>query len=215
MIRWLMAFALVLPAAPAQAQDSAAGEWRDEDSFEKFHGLLLQEDGTFLYALSVGALDQRSQGSWVQQASTVTLTTAPVPVPPEFRPEQADPDPDAPLVQVDWAHGGGVALIDVTVGCGDGTIAAGYTQLDGWSPPDGECPDPQWLELVEPVNDIRSPRYALAGQAGERSGGLHIVLEPNDFGVVDLTGTTGILAGDRLELLLRGYSVTFVRHSEP
>lgn len=207
----LAAVAALLPSsalAQEQVEQGAAGEYRDEDSFEMFHGLLLREDGTFLYALSVGALDQQSAGTWTQQGGTVTLTTAPTPVPPEFREVAPDEGEDAPLVQVSWPHGGGVALVDVTLGCADGSVVAGYTQLDGWSPPDDEpCADPQWLELTVPMHDIRSPRYDLAG----RVQGLRFVLEPNDFGIVDLTGTTGTVKGDRLVLTLRGVQRVFVR----
>ena len=205
LFRAIAGLAMALLALPAHAQDNAAGEYRDEDSFEKFHGLLLRPDGTFAYALSIGALDQRSGGSWEQQGDTVTLTTSPTPVAPLFR--QADPDESesAPFVLVSWPNGQGIPGVDITLGCTDGTTLTDYTQYDGWSPPAGECDGPQWIELVEGIHDIRSPRYPIADGAR----GLRFVLVPNDFGVVDLTGATGKLDGDRLVMHLRGYPVTF------
>lgn len=198
-------FALLSAAAPLQAQDDAAGEYRAEDSFEKFHGLLLKPDGTFEYTLSVGALDQRSSGSWEQQGDTVTLTTSPTPLAPVFRQAERDENEGAPFVLVSWPDGEGIPGIDITLGCADGTTLTDYTQYDGWSPPEGACDEPQWIELVEDIHNIRSGRFPIA----EGASGLRFVLEPNDFGVVDLTGTIGTLDADRLVLVLHGYTITF------
>ncbi|MBD3729218.1 MAG: hypothetical protein IE933_05880 [Sphingomonadales bacterium] len=200
-------FPVAAPAPSAEQADDAVGEYRDVNSFEMFHGLLLRADGTFAYALSVGALDRRSAGTWVREGDVITLTTDPKPVAPEFVAAPDDGAAGAPYLIVTWPDGDGIAGVDVLLGCGDGTQISDYTQYDGWSPGAGTCPDPQWVELEEGIHQIRSPRFPVAG----RRGGLHFVLEPHDFGVADLTGTQGVLKEGKLVLTLGGQSAIFER----
>lgn len=217
MIRRLaIAAALALAMhSPAQAedrvQDPAAGEYRDTSSFEMFHGLLLRPDGTYDYALSVGALDRRSAGSWRREGDTIVFTTTPRPVPPEIVEGPGNTAPDAPFLQVTWPNGKGIAGVTFRLGCGDGSTLDDYTQAEGWSPPAGDCSDPQWIELDESIQDIRSPRFDISG----RKGGLRFVIVPNDFGVTDLTGATARIEGGRLVMQLtmqeHSYRVVFNR----
>ncbi|MGD9663858.1 MAG: hypothetical protein AB7U34_01410, partial [Novosphingobium sp.] len=153
--------AVSVTAALAQEDARIAGEYRAVDSFEMFQGLLLRPDGTFAYALSVGALDQRSSGTWTRHGDSFELVTTPKPVPPRFVQGDASEDADAPFVQVTWPNGRGIAGIDVVLGCRGREPVGGYTQEDGWSPPSGDCPHPEWIELVEPIHETRSARIAI------------------------------------------------------
>lgn len=194
-------------AALAEQEPQIAGEYRATDSFEMYRGLLLRPDGTFAYALSVGALDQRSSGTWTQQGNTFDLVTTPKPVPPEFAQVEAAKGGGAPFLAVMWPNGRGIAGIDVTLGCEGQEPLYDYTQEDGWSPPSGACARPLWVQLAEPVHDIRSPRFTIETVAS----GLRFVLQPNSFGVIDLTGARGVVTGDRLVFHFDGREDDFVR----
>ena len=63
---------------------------------------------------------------------------------------------------------------------------AGYTQAEGWSfnEPEARPGDHRiaWVELVEPIYGVVSPRFAIDPPA---TGALVFVLTPNDIEVVD------------------------------
>lgn len=191
----------------AQTHQSAAGEYTIPGSFEMYVGLLLREDATFEFALSVGAMDKRSAGTWEQDGQIVTLTTTPKPVPPVFERAPQNEAADAPFLLVTWPNGRGIAGITFALGCENNTELSHYTQSDGWSPPEGSCTKPEWIELTEGIHEIKSPRYDITGETGA----LHFVLQPNSFGVLDMTGTTGLLDGEKLSLSFMGTTEDFVR----
>lgn len=193
--------------ASAETQQSAAGEYTIPDSFEMYVGLLLREDATFEFALSVGAMDKKSAGTWKQDGQTVTLTTTPKPVPPVFERAERNEAADAPFLLVTWPNGRGIAGITFALGCENNTKLSDYTQSDGWSPPEGSCTMPEWIELTESIHEIYSPRFDIS----EESGALHFVLQPNSFGVLDMTGATGVLDGETLSLGFMGTTEDFVR----
>ena len=141
----------------------------------------------------------------------VTLTTDPVPTPPAFARAQAGQtiakEADAPsLVRVTWPNGRDIPGVDVLLGCGDGTIASGYTQYDGWSP-ESPCASPEWVSLSESMHNIGPTWFALE-EPGERA---HFVLVPNDFGVLDMTGATGVLKDGELYLTFMDSTQRMVR----
>lgn len=198
MIRFAMVAAplMLSQAAPLVAQQEITdpvepGEYRDRSSFEAFHGLRLNADGTYQWLLSVGALDQRSSGTWERVGSIAVLTTTPPPVAPEIRRDADDPSPDAPFVLVRRPDGQGIGGIDLKLVCADGKQIIHYTQDDGWNLRPGECEAPFTLNLSEPVYDVGPFSFEI--EPGER--GLRFTLVPNDFGVKDLTGT-GVAAHD-------------------
>lgn len=211
----LAAFALAL-ATPATAQgDSAAGDYTLANAFETYVGLLLREDGTYAFVLSVGALDKTSAGTWEQDGEVVTLTTDPVPTPPAFA--RAGPDhtiadePDAPsLVRVTWPNDRDIPGVDIVLECSDGSNASGYTQYDGWSP-ESPCHSPTAITLRETMHDIGPATFALAGDATDKDASLHFILVPNDFGVMDMTGATGVLGNGELQFTFMGSTDRMVR----
>ena len=207
-----LAHILLLLAAPGAAQDSAApsvepGDYRDRSSFEAFHGLRLNPDGTYEWALSVGAMDRRSAGTWTQHAGLVTLTTNPTPVPPEFRRDADDPSADVPFLLVRWPSGRGIAGIDLTLVCSDGKRITHYTQQDGWSLVPGECDEPEQLVLEEPIQNVGPASFELDGTTR----GLRFTLVPNDIGIEDLTGTQIRADGSGISLWLLNTMATMER----
>lgn len=209
-----LAFALFLPSA-SPAATPAAGFYRGDAGHEVAVELLLAEDGTYYYALSVGALDEESRGRWEEHDGTITLITDPKPVPPRFalltdttQPVRTVQEP-APYILVTLPNGRGLPGIDFTVGCADGTTISDYTQVDGWGTVDEGpgCDNPQWVELHEAIHDIHSERLPIA--AGTKF--LRFQLIPNDVGRIDLTGAIASIEGDRLLLLQERGLIRFRR----
>ena len=191
-IALLLAAALFLPVAPADARSPYAGRYRVAAGPDIAGRLELEPDGRFRYVLSAGALDQHAEGSWTETGGDIRLTTDPKPVPPSFargpdaRPEEGK---DAPTLHVRLADGRDLAGIDFRLGLTGGTSMAGYTQAEGWS---FEAPGDQtiaWVELVEPIYGVVSPRFVIDPPA---AGGLVFVLTPNDIAIADFRN-------DRLE----------------
>ena len=191
-IALLLAAALFLPVAPADARSPYAGRYRVAAGPDIAGRLELEPDGRFRYVLSAGALDQHAEGSWTETGGDIRLTTDPKPVPPSFaRGPDAKPEEgkDAPTLHVRLADGRDLAGIDFRLGLTGGTSMAGYTQAEGWS---FEAPGDQtiaWVELVEPIYGVVSPRFVLDPPA---AGGLVFVLTPNDIAIADFRN-------DRLE----------------
>lgn len=180
---------LLLPAAThaqeAGNQPIAPGEYRDRSSFESFHALRLNADGTYEWALAAGAMERHSAGTWEDQGGVVTLTTVPRPVAPEIRRLPDDTSPDAPFLQISWPNGRAAELIDLILYCGDGKQIRHYTQEEGWDLVPGECDAPERLVLEQSVGGIDPAYFELEGTRR----GLRFTIVPNDMGILDLTGT--------------------------
>ena len=176
-----------LIAVPAAAQDwPFVGEYAVAEGPDVGGGLVIRDDGRFLYMLAVGALDERAEGRWVAKGDAICLTTEPKPVPPIF---EKGPllavEGGIPTLLVTWPNGEGIAGVDFVVGFDSGDPIEGYTQYDGWTMPDGDKRIPRWIELREPIYAITAPRLALTEADG---GKLRVNLVPNDIGVVDMAG---------------------------
>lgn len=187
------------------------GLYRGNEGPEVAAELALRADGSYAYALAVGALDEESQGRWEERDGTITLITEPKPVPPRFAPAPpatADTGPP-PYLSVTLPNGRGLAGIDFVITCADEKQIADYTQSDGWNFGEERCAVPQWIELREPIHDIASERYPIAPGAKT----LHFILTPNDIGHVDLTGATVQIAGDALVLSRAEGQIRFRRAS--
>lgn len=176
----------LLIAAPVSAKPSLVGYYRAAEGPDVGGGLLIGANGRFRYALAAGALDERAEGRWERQGAKICLTTEPTPVPPEFKraPDAAGNDRTA-TVMVSWPDGRGIAGVDFVIGFDTGDPLTGYTQYDGWTMPPDELRTPRWIELREPVNNVKSPRFTLDEHD---HGKLHAVLIPHDIGVVNFEG---------------------------
>jgi hypothetical protein len=84
MLRWLMilvfactfaapAFAAKPVQTPPPAPASLAGEYHLEGVMETGSGLLLREDGTFVWFFSYGALDLGAKGTWQRAGDGIDL----------------------------------------------------------------------------------------------------------------------------------------------
>jgi hypothetical protein len=206
-----LALTLGFGVFPAVAMAGPAGLYRS-NQMEVAGELNLREDGSFTYALSAGALDELSQGRWKAEGNTVTLTTDPLPKPAQFSTgpsliaKEGDEEP-LPYLYVSLPGGRGLAGIDFTITCRDGGRIDAYTQSNGWSPDGAVCDTPQWIELSEPIHGIFSERFSIAPGATA----LHFVLIPNDIGIIDLTGATAVIEGDRLTLSRNPGVISFRR----
>ena len=212
---WLVAVAaLMAVTAPAEARSPYAGRYRIANGPDSAGGLELQADGRFRYVRSEGALDQHAEGNWTETGGDIRLTTAPKPVLPVFaRGPDAKPDGDqaAPTLHVRLADGRDLAGVDFRLGLTTGTSLAGYTQAEGWS---FEEPGDQriaWVELVEPIYEIVSPRFVIDPPA---AGALVFVLTPNDIEVVDFQNDRFERRTDDFVLHRGERSVRMIREKE-
>ena len=212
---WLVAVAaLMAVTAPADARSPYAGRYRIANGPDSAGGLELQADGRFRYVRSEGALDQHAEGNWTETGGDIRLTTAPKPVLPVFaRGPDAKPDGDqaAPTLHVRLADGRDLAGVDFRLGLTTGTSLAGYTQAEGWS---FEEPGDQriaWVELVEPIYEIVSPRFVIDPPA---AGALVFVLTPNDIEVVDFQNDRFERRTDDFVLHRGERSVRMIREKE-
>ena len=228
---WLVAVAaLMAMTAPADARSPYAGRYRIANGPDTAGGLELQADGRFRYVRSEGALDQHAEGTWTETGGDIRLTTAPKPVLPSFaRGPDAKPGEgeDAPTLHVRLADGRDLAGIDFRLGLTTGAGMAGYTQAEGWrfEQPESETPattpaqtpttPPErkiaWVELVEPIYDVVSPRFVIDPPA---VGGLVFVLTPNDIEVVDFRNERFEKRSDDFVLHLGERTLKMVREKQ-
>ena len=214
----LLAAAVVVASAPAEARSPYSGRYRVAEGPDVAGGLELGADGRFRYMLSEGALDQHAEGSWTETGGDIRLTTDPKPVPPSFaRGPDAKPEDgkDLPTLHVRLADGRDLAGIDFRLGLTGGVGMAGYTQAEGWSFEEAEAkPDERriaWVELVEPIYDVVSPRFVIDPPA---AGGLVFVLTPNDIEVVDFRNDRFEKRSDDFVLHLGERSLRMVRDKQ-
>lgn len=204
----LLAAALALPAS-AQAPD-LIGEYSLAEGPDVGGGLLIAADGTYEYGLAAGALDELSRGRWERQGEAICLVTDPKPVPPVF--EKAEPlavEGSVPTILVTWPNGEAVWGVTFKIGFDSGEPVEDYTQYNGWTLPDDETRVPRWIEVVEPIYDIRAPRYDLT-EADQ--GRLHVRLIPNDLGLIDLTGACIEARGNGVVMRRKEGELRFVRY---
>jgi hypothetical protein len=199
----------VCAAASAWAGPSFVGAYRLVGGPDVVGELILKPDHRFQYALAAGALDEQAEGRWVEASGQVRLYTEPKPKPAVFSAGPPAAAKDGPLkVMVTWPNGEGISGVDVTIGFDTGAPVTDYTQYYGWTMPPDEQRIPRWVELVEPIHGIVSPRFAIDIAKGNE---LTFVLTPNDLGVVDFDGTVIERVGDRLVMHQRLGDLAFVR----
>jgi len=193
----LVALVVLCLGAPGWSADVVVGHYRLAAGPDTAAELLLRADGQFAYALEEGALDEHAEGRWTRTGDALVLATAPKPVPPLFQiaPRSA-PAPNAPTLRVTLPNGRGIGGVEFRVGFDSGDPIVDYTQESGWTMPAEEHRIPCWIELVEPIHGIISPRYPITGGM---VGTLNFVIVPHDIGVVDFSGVrVDILPGGLL-----------------
>lgn len=202
----------VFASAAAHAGPSFAGDYRLSAGPDVAGALTLRLDGRFRYFIAAGALDEQAEGRWVEADGRVLLYTEPKPKPAIFSAGARSHTKEAPLkVLVTWPNGEGIAGVDFAIGFDSGAPVTDYTQDYGWTMPPGEHRIPRWIELVEPIHGLASPRFAIDIAAGNA---LTFILTPNDLGIADFEGTPIERSGDRLIMHQRLGDLAFVA-SEP
>lgn len=176
---------LIWPGA-AQAQRVAPGLYRAAEGPDLAAHLLIRADGHFQYILATGALDEQAAGIWKRVGDDIALYTEPTPTPPRFTFDGMATEGTAPFaLRVRWPNGGGIAGIDFRLGFADGAVVKGYTQEDGWTLASSDHGRPIWVDLLDPIHAIASPRFAIPdGKANL----LRVTFLPNDLGTVDFQG---------------------------
>jgi hypothetical protein len=190
-LRIVSGLACILPlllGSPAFADTGPAGHYRLSGGPDVASELLIKPDGHFEYFLAAGALDEHAEGHWTLSGSEMRLFTEPKPVTAAFSENPPSRTDQAILsVMVAWpgAQGQGIAAIDLKIGFASGDSVTGYTQYYGWSLPEDEKRVPRWIELVEPMHGIVSPRFPIDLAKGNA---LHFMLTPNDIEVFNFQG---------------------------
>lgn len=215
---WAVAALLSTPSAYAQdtkdgsketaALASLAGEYVDSQ-MEMVAGIRLNADGTFLYGLTVGALDERGQGRWKRVGDEIELTSDPRPVAPTIAAAQVEETGGTPFaIRLVAPSGNDVPGVDFTVECAGGEPITGYTGGGPWSVPDGEQCMPRAITFAKPSYRLQSPRLRLDARAGRTA---TFLLTPNDFGVADMTGMRLKIDGKTLTLHREDGTLNFKR----
>jgi hypothetical protein len=200
--------ALLCLVQPGHAQEAAAtasatspslavGEYV-HSQMELVAGIRLNPDGTFLYGLTVGSLDERAEGRWKATGNRIELTSDPRPVAPVITPAKVETAPGKPFALRVMAPGGrDVQGVDLLVEFDAGEPLQSYTVGEPWTLPAEERRTPRFVTFSMPSYRLRSDRLPLDARAGTI---VNFTLTPNDFGVIDLTGVHADVQGDTLTL---------------
>ena len=213
-MRILSDLACILPfllGSPVFADKGPAGHYRLSGGPDVASELLIKPDGHFEYFLAAGALDEHAEGHWTLSGSQMHLFTDPTPVPALFSEDPASRTDEAELsVMVAWpgAQRQGIAGVDLRIGFASGDPVTDYTQYYGWSLPEDEKRVPLWIELVEPMHGVASPRIPIDLAKGNA---LHFTLVPNDIEVFDFLGAAVDILPDQLLIHRNGGEMKFVR----
>jgi hypothetical protein len=208
-VRWLTPASLLLSAVPALAQEGPAGRYRLAGGPDVASELLVGQDGHFQYFLMAGALDERAEGHWVASGPGIRFYTDPRPVPAAFSIGPAVTTEQVKLsLVVAWPNGRGIAGIDFRIGFASGDPVTGYTQEYGWSMPLDETRTPLWIELVEPIHGVVSPRFPIDFAKGNS---LRFTLTPNDIEIFDFQGALADVRPGELLLHRSGEILRYVR----
>ena len=184
-------------AADAPATASPAGEYV-LSQMELVAGIRLNEDGTFLYGLTVGALDERAQGRWKASGNRIKLTSEPRPVAPTITPAKVEAAPGKPFaIRVLAPNGHDVPGVDLRIEFDSGEPLDSYLAGGPWTLPDGERRMPRFVTFSWTSYRLQSGRLPLDAKAGSVA---NFTLTPNDFGVIDLSDAPAEIVGDTLIL---------------
>lgn len=169
--------------------------------------LTLAPDGTFVYYLSMGSLDEQAAGRWRQDGDAIRLETVPKPTPASFAAATVTMAPDKRLVvQVVNPQGQGIAAVDLKVGFDSGEPLEAYTQDYGWSLPNTDLGEPRWVQFSVPIYELQSPRFFIDPLRGNA---LTFVLTPNDLGTVDMANIAVAVRSGQLVMQRKGGELVF------
>ena len=199
----------IVPLASAVATGKA-GKYT-YSAQELVAGLWLRADGTFRYGLTVGSLDETASGRWVAKGNQIQLTNEPRPTAPTITEGPGTLEPGKPLsLSLRTSAGRAVPGVDFTVAFDAGEPLESYTQSESWVLPVGEARQPRAVTFAWPSYGLRPARFAVDVNVANS---LTFVFNPNDFGVVDLTGLRVDADKDGLTLHRDGGTMRFNKSS--
>ncbi|MBV7258752.1 hypothetical protein [Erythrobacter crassostreae] len=206
----------VEPDTADVASDSEFVGRYNGNSFETAMGMEIAADGTFRWGLSVGGLDLRAQGTWMQDGDRIFLTSDPKPVPAEFRWKGTEKNEDGPWVKVVRASNGKpFQYASLSAECKNGEQVFGQVYRDGWPSkeryaneelhegeelPFAKCDEPETITFRLSSYNIKSETHSLR-ELGWKPGETAVFeFESNDLGVADFSGVTGYLEDGVIKL---------------
>lgn len=197
------------PAPPQESSDNASRNAEQSpyvgryngNSFETAMGMIVREDGTFAWGISVGGLDLRAKGTWQEANGAIILKSEPKPVPPEFTWNTVEDAQDGPFLRIQWADSDEpFSFADVRALCANGELIL-TSVIDGeWSPGD-TCDKPETIELYLPSYQVLSGPFKLSRTREVRAGQTIVFdFHRNDLGIADFDGVMGQLVDGELRL---------------
>lgn len=188
-------------AAPSQNVRSQFVGRYDGSSMETAMGMVVREDGTFQWGLSVGSLDLRAKGTWMERGGAIIFASDPKPVAPQFIWDAVEPTKDGPFLRIEWADSGKpFSFADVRGLCANGELVM-MPVMDGtWSPGE-DCDKVTMIELYLRSYQVLSGPFELEGERAVEDGEtIRFVFHRNDLGVADFDGVTGFLEDGTLRM---------------
>lgn len=184
-------------AAFAETPAPPAGDYVHSE-MELVAGIRLQEDGTFLYGLTVGALDETAQGRWRINGNRIEFESDPRPVAPTITAGPVEDAPGEPFsLRVLTPGGRDMPGVDLRIDFDSGEPLESYMAGQPWSLPEDERRTARFVTFSMSSYRLQSARLPLDPKAGTVA---TFLLTPNDFGVVDMTGSYAEIAGEVLVL---------------
>lgn len=188
--------------------DPAVGDYSGSQ-MEMAAGLRLKPDGTFEYGLTVGSLDEWAQGRWTRAGQRIELVSDPRPIAPTITAGRIEEAPGEPFaIRLLAPNGRDIPGVDLQIDFDTGEPFESYLSGGPWSLPAEERRQPRFVTFSMNAYRIHSGRLSLRAEAGTIA---TFLLTPNDFGVVDLTGTYLEPDGDALVLTRPDGSIVFRR----
>ena len=162
-------------------------------------GMIIREDGTFQWGISVGALDLRAEGTWFEEDDTIIFVSDPKPVPAEFGWSGLEKTPGGPMVKVVWStNGEPFRYGSIRATCANGETVNDQVQSEGWSPPE-RCDAVETVQLRFGVYDVVSDVYDLVNAFPLSEGEtIRFEFRPNDMGIADFDGVMGQFLNGKL-----------------
>lgn len=200
--------------APAPVEDggSFAGTY-DGSQMEIAARLALDEDGRYRYALSYGAVDEFSSGTWTGEAAGVILTSDPS-LAPQFEYLGAEPGTgpvDALTIRIERPVTLPLSLFQAVATRADGSSYESRFEGDVLTIPLGEGPEVTSIRLSLPMFEVAGDTVDVAQAAGNR---LYFAFHPNDLGFKAFDRAVLPWVDDALVLERYGRTIEFRKPSD-
>ena len=195
------------PAREAVDPASIAGTY-DGSQMEMAAWLELGDDGRYRYALSYGAIDEYSSGTWTRQDGGIVLNSDPS-TPPQFELlgiEQGTGAPDAVTLHLEGTGNLPISLFSAVVERGDGTSTIADFSDGSLQIPLSESDQLLSIALSLPILEVRGEPISVPEPSGKS---LYFAFHANDLGFKAFDHA-GLFESDGMFLLERyGRQIAF------